>query len=391
MKQNYILFIVALASTLLFSACIQDEPLNSEADILQCSIPDLPKEVQYGARIITLDKGASQINIEVASNYIVGSLSPQFVLTPGATIIPESGTTLDFSDEQIQTYSITSENGKWTKTYKVAFLRFEMKPDENGNGKTRSFDFDNYQKFDGSYNFHQFYEKSVLDSKYFVWSSGNIGFAITNNSAPAEDFPTFAISEGKSGSAVKLVTRSTGALGAMVGKPIAAGNFFLGSFDVSKALSESLMATQFGVPYLMNEPLEITFYYKFQGGKYTDKNGVKQFDYPSIYAVLFEPEIDENGEVVLLNGENVFSASNIVSAARFNTLNMQNSENIEDAEFTQGSMQFEMRSGKEIDAEKLARGNYYITLVFASSMNGDTFEGFVGNTLIIDEVRLITK
>lgn len=381
--------LISLTSFLLVHACIQDEPLNIEADIVACAVPNLPEGVQYGAQTIKPNKGRNQITIWIKDTYEVGELSPEFELTQGATIVPASGTMLDFSNKREHTYIVTSENRQWKKEYTVVVSpRFALMADEGSDGKTKSFHFEHYQKFEGNYKFQQFYEESSLGKKEFIWSSGNLGFALTNASAPAEKYPTFATSAGKNGSAVCLVTRSTGSLGAMVKMPIAAGNFFLGSFDISQALTNSLMAPQFGVPYMMGEPLEIRFWYKFQGGTFKDKNGVEQQDFPSIYAVLFEPEI-VNDEVVLLNGGNVLTASTIVSAAEFKASQVIRSDDIETAEFSYGSIQFVPR--KEIDAQKLANGDYYITIVFASSFKGDMFEGAIGNTLIVDEVQLITR
>jgi hypothetical protein len=389
MKKLYKIYFISLAFSLLLFACIQDEPLGIEADILEVRVPDLPESVQYGAKTIRPSKGSNRINILVFTDYEVGALSPEFVLTQGATIFPTSGTTLDFSNEQEQKYIVTSADGRWEKEYTVVVRpRFVLVADEGGDGKTKSFHFENYQKFEGNYNFHQFYEISLSGKKDFIWGSGNLGFALTNSNAPAENYPTFATSDGKNGSAVRLVTRSTGAFGAMVGMPIAAGNLFLGSFEIAQALSAPLQATKFGVPYMMGEPLELNFWYKFQGGVFKDKNGVEQEDFPHIYAVLYEPEVIDD-DIVLLNGANVLTASNILSVAELAPSQVIRSDNIETAEFTYGSIQFVPR--KEIDAQKLATGDYYITIVFASSHRGQFFEGFVGNTLIVDEVKLISK
>ncbi|MCL2328759.1 MAG: PCMD domain-containing protein [Bacteroidetes bacterium] len=390
MKSLYKFFSISLVSSLLLCACIQDEPLNMEADILEVNVPDLPENIRFGTERIKPDKGTNQIEILIKANGKVGELSPEFILTEGATISPASGTTLDFSGFNGQKYTVTSENRKWTKEYTVRVVPpYIMTADNGGNGKTKSFGFNHYQKFDGDYNFHEFYEEAASGRKDFIWGSGNLGFALTNKNTQAENYPTFAIAEGKSGSAACLVTRSTGLFGAMVGMPIATGNLFLGSFDVSQAIKTPLLATQFGVPYMMNEPVEVQFLYKFQGGTFKDKNGVEQQDYPSIYAVLFEPEVTGDGEIILLNGENVRTASNIISIAELDTAQIIRSKDIATAEFTQCSIQFVLR--KAFDAQKLANGNYYITIVFASSCRGEYFEGFVGNTLIVDEVILITK
>lgn len=44
-------------------------------------------------------------------------MAPEFVLTEGATIVPASGTMLDFSKPQ--TYTVTSQDGLWSKEYTV--------------------------------------------------------------------------------------------------------------------------------------------------------------------------------------------------------------------------------------------------------------------------------
>jgi len=389
MEKLYKIIFISLAFPLFLSACIKEEPLNLEADILECTVPDLLDEVRYDAKNIKIDRGSNRINIRTSSDYKVGFLSPEFVLIQGATIFPPSGTTLDFSNEQEQKYVVTSEDGRWKKEYTVVVRpRFVLVADEGSNGKTKSFHFENYQKFDGDYNFHLFYEESLSGKKDFIWGSGNLGFALTNKNAPAENYPTFSTSDGKSGLAARLVTRSTGALGALVKMPIAAGNLFLGSFEVAQALSAPLQATRFGVPFMMGEPLELNFWYKFQGGTFKDKNGVEQTDFPDVYAVLFEPEVIDN-EVVLLNGTDVRTASNILSIAELDPAQVIRSDNIETAGFSYGSIKFVPR--KEIDAQKLANGNYYITVVFASSYRGQLFEGAVGNTLIVDEVKLVAK
>lgn len=44
--------------------------------------------------------------------------------------------------------------------------------------------------------------------------------------------------------------KNTGSFGAGVNMPIAAGNLFIGKFDVSNALADALRATQFGLPFI---------------------------------------------------------------------------------------------------------------------------------------------
>jgi hypothetical protein len=44
-----------------------------------------------------------------------------------------------------------------------------------------------------------------------------------------------------------------------------------------------------------------------------------------------------------------------------------------------------------IDAQLLANRGYNLALVFSSSKTGDTFEGAVGSTLLIDKVEITFK
>ena len=91
-------------------SCIQDEAPNAEADIIACSVPG---DVLNRDPIIENDR----ITLMVKKGTTVTDLAPKFTLTPGATIIPESGSVLDFSVPQ--SYIVTSEDGKWKKTYQV--------------------------------------------------------------------------------------------------------------------------------------------------------------------------------------------------------------------------------------------------------------------------------
>jgi len=86
-----------------------------------------------------------------------------------------------------------------------------------------------------------------------------------------------------------LETKLTGAFGAMFKKPIAAGNLFIGAFDTGPVLTDSLSATQFGLPF--NQiPLALEGYYKYSpGATVTDENmkPVNTKDSCDIYAVFY--------------------------------------------------------------------------------------------------------
>ena len=85
-------------------SCIQDEAPNAEADILTCTVP---ADILRRDPIITNDK----ITLMVKSNTDLSKQSPEFTLTPGASISPASGTTLDFSEPQYYTV-VSEDNGR---------------------------------------------------------------------------------------------------------------------------------------------------------------------------------------------------------------------------------------------------------------------------------------
>lgn len=51
-------------------------------------------------------------------------------------------------------------------------------------------------------------------------------------------------------------------------------------------------------------------------------------------------------------------------------------------------LDFELKPGKSINPDKLDKGIYKLAIVFSSSVDGASFEGAVGSTLHIDEVKL---
>ena len=97
-------------------------------------------------------------------------------------------------------------------------------------------------------------------------------YAMTGVAKTADDYPTFQITDGKAGKCLSLVTRSTGFFGQIAGMPIAAGNLFIGSFDVNNAMSNPLKATKFGLPF-RHVPTYLAGYYKYKAGDQFTEGG----------------------------------------------------------------------------------------------------------------------
>ncbi len=86
---NYLIVIVS-SMLLLLNACIKEEELNKEADILSINID---KELLKRKPII----GNNEILCYVKSGTFLTALAPTFTISKGARIEPKSGTQRDFT------------------------------------------------------------------------------------------------------------------------------------------------------------------------------------------------------------------------------------------------------------------------------------------------------
>lgn len=363
---------IAVACAVLTS-CFKEEPLGSECDIMEASVHlSDPTAVFYNASdtsaFITQDYASTDIvfnNVVKAAD--LAHMAPRFTITPGAVISPASGTERDFS-QGAQTYTVTSEDGNWSRTYTVRFAQPQH---------FYQYDFDNYFLSD--------------NGKYYVWSdmpagetpnwcSANAGYGVAKSKAAPEDYPTTPDENGYEGACVKLTTVSTGSWGVMTNKRIAAGNLFLGSFDLSKALTQTLQSTLFGVP-TDKKPLCFTGYYKYQRGeKLQDKSGneIEGEDNAAIYAVVYKNH-DADGNSVVLTGENIMNSPLRVGMAKL--YDIKNT-----TEWTYFDVAFDY--WEDIDMNTLQNLGYNLAILCSSSENGDLYQGALGSTLWIDKLSI---
>lgn len=376
MKIYHLLLGAALCSS--FSSCFKDEPLNAECDIEQAYVHlDNPTDVFFAPSdtLINVLSNASDIVFEIKDNADVSAMAPMFRLTEGATISPENGSVHDFSNGDTVVYTVRSQDGAWTRSYNVLFREAYS---------STEYSFENFRLNSGN----KYYEWSDLSSTgewLGNWTTGNSGFAISNNKAAPDEYPSVP-ADGREGKGVKLETKSTGALGtAIFPMGIAAGNLFIGEFDASQALNPNggaMQATRFGRAFYQ-EPLQLTGWYKYRSaGECVDGNRNPlpgTYDQGDIYAVLYRNH-DDNGNAFVLHGDDVKTSSQIIAIAQV--------ENVTDVdEWTEFTVNFEY-SGS-IDRNLLANGGYNLAVVFTSSIEGASFRGAIGSTLYIDEVKVI--
>ncbi len=359
--------VLLLSLCAVISSCFKDEPLSSECDIIAAEVDlDDWSTVFYHASDIN-----AVINEDFASSTIkfantlpeadLTAMAPVFTISAGATIVPASGTVRDFSQGG-QEYVVTSANGSWSRTYTVRFV--SPTPE-------KEFHFEDYSLSD--------------DGKYYVWggdwATANPGFSVANSNAKPEDYPTVPEPNGVQGACVRLTTASAGALAAMLKMPLAAGNIFIGDFDLSTALTNTLQSTHFGVPF-NEKPTRLQGWYKYSpGAVITDANGevVPGEDTAAIYARLYINH-DAQGNSIVLNGEDISTNANIIARADVETT------------VTADWIYFDTPFiySDDIDLNTLDRMGYSLVIAACASSKGDHYEGAVGSTLYVDEFVVVT-
>ena len=380
------------------TSCLVDERPSMEADIETISITGVdaqkllayPREAERN--ILSQDNNIVYHLATGANDSLLKKIHLDFKLSQGAKITRLSDANKDFTNGSTIEYEVVSEDKAWKRLYRIQFI---AAPSLNTH-----FSFDTPRPFHGANEDektpnNQYWQWSLDESspnETRIWGTGNAGFKLSQWDAMPEDFPTSTTDIARSGKAVKLTTSSTGFFGAMLKKPIAAGNIFIGTFDIGKALKNALEATQFGIPF-NRKPLRIKGFYKWQAGaKYTDASqrsvsgpSADGKDLPQIYAVLYR-NTDQAGQPIILDGSNVLSHPNVVGIALvrdYQTTGIEAS-----SPWAEFDAPFEYTAGEPSES-LLFKGAYNLTFVCSSSRNGAKFEGAVGSTLIIDDVTIV--
>lgn len=374
------------------TSCIKDEAPTKECDIESAWIEGAEYE-QYFYQTTEMRKeniSSTETKIIFSVRSLL-SLSKQIPLnlkiTEGATVVPANGSLQDFTKGPV-TYTVTSEDGQWQRNYSVIFTEASL--------PVQKFSFENVESqtentlLGGTNEMHVFYEleqsADVQEVKKYCWATGNSGTALLLNGSKPADFPTYSTPDGYVGKGVCLNTQSSGSLGAMFSKPIAAGSLFLGKFLIEHVLSDALKATQFGVPN-GKEPVRITGWYKYKPGElFTDKDMKViegRVDEASIYAVFYR-NTDDTGNSYTLDGHAVADLDKLLDNPQVYKVARVASLPATDT-WTQWEMFFEGKDAPDTIVEAMGCN---LALVFSSSKSGAQFEGAVGSTLYVDEVQV---
>lgn len=389
-------FIAVAAFSVALTSCFKDEAPNQECDIEQAYLhAAVPTEMflQPSDSLVNVPSVDANVTISVKEGTDLTQLAPQFRLTPGATIEPANGSVHDFSKtgekddrgndiyKTVQ-YTVTSEDGAYHRTYNVSVRYYPL--------TINDYNFEHYFLEPTT---QKYYVWSDLDESNPNWATGNAGFSIARGSAGPDEYPTTPYANGVEGYGVKLCTSDTGPFGKIVNMRIAAGNLFLGVFDSKTATMKPLQATHFGegaANKISKRPLSFTGYYQYTPGTtFTDKDGnvvEGRVDQGDIYAVVFK-NTKENGDAFYLTGDNVLTSPQIVALARVpNVTRTEDGWCYFNVPFS-GDLGFDHIA--DYDPQLLANGGYNIAVVFTSSIEGASFEGAVGSTLLIDKVSVV--
>jgi len=371
------------------ASCIQDEAQNVEAAIDGCSGSNI--------QLANINTYSKTVSIYVSKSTDLSALEIKFELPDGASINPvnalanDDAPKYDFSTSKVpitpeqtleqyqRVFKVISESGTTEAAYTITVIKSEL-PTE--------YHFENIE--DGNNNYHIFYEFNLQKAEMLQWASGNPGFQLTGMGKNTMDYPTLQ-TQGYIGKGVKLETKGTGSLGLTVGMPIAAGNLFIGSFEVGNALKDAKAATKFGFPFFKH-PTKLEGYYKFKPGteyisgidksqrppKIVIDPSMEGKDKGDIYAILYRAD---NVNDFLDGNLNFDSEEKIVYIARISDAEMKETDT-----WTHFSIPFEHR--KEIEQSALDEGKYKLAVVFSSSIEGANFKGSIGSTLWIDEVTI---
>ncbi|MEJ5055815.1 PCMD domain-containing protein [Sphingobacterium sp. MYb382] len=362
--------VLSLAICTFLSSCIKNEALNMEADIVSINVPET---IINGQPVINNDN----IVVYVKEGVKLDSIDFDFEITPGATVSPSPKTRQNFNKSVV--YTVKSEDGRFEKKYRVSFLKYLV---------PLSFDFENFE-IEKTDKFVDFFEL-IGGVRQNLWASGNRIYAISISGSKAPDaYPTSYTEDAQSGKyALALETKSTGFFGQLLKKPIAAGNMFIGSFDVENGVIKPLEATHFGLPF-NQVPVKLTGYFKYTPGKQmtnSDNKPIEGEDEGDIYAVLFNKAevMANNPKVSWLDGRNVFTDPSIVAIAR-----IASAKRTPGTTFARFEAPFEFK--KPLVKGEVDANVYSLVIVASSSKEGDLFKGAVGSRMIVDNLKIEVK
>lgn len=376
----------------MFTSCFKDESLNAECDIeaVYFHLDDpLGTFYQLGDTLKTVMSVDNDVvfNVRREPAADLSAMVPQLVLTPGASVKSTAKTSDAATGAVKWNYVIGSQDGQWSRTYNVSLV-----PTARTVQDTICYDFENFELEPREHKFYIWHDELADGTFGNNWATGNPGYRMSMGNSPADQYPSVPIADGYEGHGVKLTTLSTGLFGVMANMRLAAGNLFLGKFDVDSALTNAMRATCMGIPF-DRKPMKFQGYYKYTPGKvFQDKDAKPvpdKTDAADIYAVFYRNEetvTTSDGKTVtravMLHGEDTKTNPNIVAIAQVGYVKPA-------TEWTLFDVTFDYLG--DVDPDVLLSRGYNLAIVFSSSVDGNHFQGAIGSQLCIDKVSIVCE
>lgn len=352
----------------LLSACIKDEPLSREADIIEIIV----EGDAFLDRSISED---NRIELILSDKADLTKITTILTLTPYATVTPESGTPIDLSYGKKVVYTVTSQDGNYKKDYIVKVGNIKMK-----------YEFEEWETAGSG----KFPYPILTDPSWSNANSGVVMALVIGALKEFERFPTKDTTLCVNGQYAASLQTIKG--GKIIGKnySIFAGNLLRGDFSANMANPLKSLKLGRNHPREVGKPTHFKGFYKYTPGPVmigANGNPIPgRTDEMSMYAALFRVTKGAAPDKEFLDGESILISENVVARAEWRPDAKGLIENEAINGFVEFSIPFTYTGPLDYDLY-----DYRLTIVCSSSKDGNLYEGAVGSTLIVDDLEIVCE
>ena len=290
------------------------------------------------------------------------ALVPTIEISAEASISPASGESINLSNGQTVTYTVTAEDGT-ENIYTVLVYG-------------RAAYFYDFETWEAGTMYNDILNPAgwatCNDAVALIKNFGSSGGITYEGEYPVR--PTDNGLEGKGAIIESVYTTGGSILGQKI-PAVTSGTIFLGNFNAFAALTNPMATTEFGILF-EDKPLTVTGWLKYTPGEdFYDENGntIDKQDLGTVNAVLYEVSSEDE----TLNGSNIYTSESICATGSFETAGA--------ADFTEFS--FDLNYVKEYDPSK----TYKLAVIFAASKEGNAYRAASGSIMIVDNVTIICE
>ena len=343
--------ILALCLISLLS-CKGDDPILDAYELLGFEVEATGEFDPYKTHI---DTASNHIMVFSSTNLNLMnfplSLNPVLTVSPGATVIPSSGGVVVFDDpEDFVKYTITAQDGLGSVEY-IFTIRDNQIPNAG---------FENWFEETGM-NAQPFLQPGTRPETT-VWTTTNMGTSIYSI------YGTTPLQDGNNTMA-KIETVETVAI------PLVAGAMYLGKFDLDAAIADPgnpAAAAELGMSFF-DKPTAIQFKHSFESGDQL------------IQAVLKDPGNLFGGfDVYNLEGTDKFGIKAVLEKRTGDMVTILAQAEYESDQEIDNMTEIKMQLQYLSDDDPT---HFHIS--FSPSVDGGTFKGAIGSSLIIDDLKMI--